>query len=175
MANKSTVAGDLRRFATFVKGLTDAADTLDQMQQIEEQANAATNQIEEAKTTLAGLQTQIADADRELVDVRAKAATSTRNAQAEAAGIEADAEAKAANIIEVARQSAQVQAESIVMPALVQRDGLLDQAASLNEQLQRMRDDEKTLTDRAVAARSELDDLEGKLAAARESIAKLLG
>lgn len=175
MANKSTVAGDLRRFATFVKGLTDAADTLDQMQQIEEQANAATNQIEEAKTTLAGLQTQIADADRELVDVRAKVATSTRNAQAKAAGIEADAEAKAANIIEVARQAAQVQADALLAPAQAQRDALVEQITSFGDQLVRMRDDETALQAAIVTATDELAAVEGKLAAAREAVAKLLG
>lgn len=175
MANKATVAGDLRRFATFVKGLTDAADTLDQMQQIEEEAAANTASITAAQATLTGIQRQIADADRELVDLRGKATTSTRNAQTKAAQIEADAEVKAANIIEVARQSAQVQADSIVLPAQATVTALLDQAASLNEQLQRMQDDEKTMTTRAMTARAELDDLEAKLTAARESIAKLLG
>lgn len=175
MANKSTVAGDLRRFATFVKGLVDAADTLDQMQSLEELQAATEQRVKEAQATLAALQQQVQVTQAELVDVRAKAATSTRNAQTKAVQIEADAEAKAANIIEVARQSAQVQAESIVSTARQQFDGLTDQVMSLGDQLVRMREDETTLTERAVAARSELDELEAKLAAARESIAKLLG
>lgn len=175
MANKSTVAGDLRRFATFVKGLVDAADTLDQMQQIEEEAAANAASITAAQSKLAGIQQQIADADRELVDVRAKAAASTRNAQTKAAQIEADAEAKAANVIEVARQSAQVQAESIVAPARQQFDALTEQVVSLGDQLVRMREDETKLDGALTSGYDELAVLEGKLAAARESIAKLLG
>jgi len=175
MANKSTVAGDLRRFATFVKGLTDAADTLDQMQSMEETAVATEQRVTAAQTALTDVTAQVQAAQQELVDVRAKVATSTRNAQAKAAGIEADAEAKAANIIEVARQAAQVQADALLAPAQAQRDALVEQITSFGDQLVRMRDDETALAERAVAARAELDDLEGKLAAARESIAKLLG
>lgn len=175
MANKSTVAADLRRFATFVKGLVEAADTLDQMQSLEELQAATEQRVTAAQATLAGIQQQVADADRELVDLRGKATASTRTAQAKAAGIEADAEVKAANIIEVARQSAQVQADSILAPAQVQRDGLIDQAASLNEQLQRMTEDKVKLDGALTDGYEELTTLEGKLVAARESIAKLLG
>lgn len=175
MANKSTVAADLRRFVTFVKGLSDAADTLDQMQSLEELQAATEQRVTAAQATLAGVQQQIADSDRELVDLRGKAAASTRNAQTKAAQIEADAELKAANIIEVARQAAQTQAASILAPVQAQHDALAEQVVSLGDQLVRMRDDETVLVERTVAARAELDALEVKLAAARESIAKLLG
>ncbi len=175
MANKSTVAGDLRRFAVFVKGLTDAADTLDQMQQIEEEANAATAATTKARDELAALQAQIADADRELVDTRAKAATSTRNAQAKASQIEADADAKAANIIEVARQSAQNQAAALVAEAQVRFDALQAQVIAMGDQLLRMTDDRDKLAAAIEASSADLADVEGRLAAAREAVAKLLG
>lgn len=175
MANKSTVAGDLRRFATFVKGLTDAADVLDQMQSLEEMQAATEQRVKDAQVTLAALQQQMQAAQAELVDVRAKAATSTRNAQTKAAQIEADAEAKAANVIEVARQSAQVQFESIVAPARQQFDALTEQVTSLGDQLIRMLEDKVKLDGALTSGYDELAVLEGKLAAARESIAKLLG
>ena len=59
MANKSTVAGDLRRFATFVKGLTEAADTLDQMQSLEETALATEQRVTAAAADLAFKQAEI--------------------------------------------------------------------------------------------------------------------
>lgn len=175
MTNKSTVASDLRRFATFVKGLTDAADTLDQMQSLEELQAATEQRVKDAQAALAAVQQQIADADRELVDLRGKAAASTRNAQVKAAQIEADAEAKAANIIEVARQTAQTQAESVLAPVQQQRDALTLQVESLGDQLVRMSEDKTKLDGALVTGYDELAVLEGKLAAARESIAKLLG
>lgn len=175
MANKSTVAGDLRRFATFVKGLTDAADTLDQMQQIEEEANAATDAAATARGELTALQAQIADADRELVDARSKAATSTRNAQTKAAQIEAVADEKAANVIEVARQSAQNQASALVAEAQARHDALQAQVIAMGDQLLRMTDDRDRLAAAIEASSADLTDVEGRLAAAREAVAKLLG
>lgn len=175
MTNKSTVAADLRRFVTFVKGLSDAADTLDQMQALEELQAATEQRVTAAQATLAGVQQQVADADRELVDLRGKAAASTRNAQTKAAQVEADAEVKAANIIEVARQEAQTQAASILAPVQAQHDALAEQITSFGDQLIRMTEDKTKLDGALTSGYEELAALEGKLAAARESIAKLLG
>lgn len=175
MANKSTVAADLRRFAVFVQGLTAAADTLDQMQSLEETALATEQRVTAAQAALADMTGQVQVAQQELLDVRAKASASvkdaTKRAQDKADALIAAAEMQATSVT----QAAQAQADAIVSPAQSQVDELLAQAASLNEQLQRMKDDEGDMLGRAIAARSELDELESKLSAARESIAKLLG
>lgn len=175
MTNKSTVASDLRRFAVFVKGLTDAADTLDQMQSMEETAIATEQRVTAAQTALTALQAQVADADRELVDTRAKGAASVKDAakraQEKTDAMVAAAETQATNIIDVAR----AQAAEIVAPAQGQRDALAEQVTSLGDQLVRMRDQEAELRAAVAAASDDLAAVEGKLAAARDAVAKLLG
>lgn len=175
MANKSTVANDLRRFATFVKGLTDAADMLDQMQQIEEEANANTARVAEAKTQLQEVQAQVDGALAELADAK-KAAADTA----------AKAKVRAGNVIEAAEQQAAVRAQDMIAAAQGQADAvvadgeqkravLLDQLTGLGDQLLRMQEDETALRAAIKVSQDELDATDGKLAAARESIAKLLG
>jgi len=175
MANKSTVASDLRRFAVFVKGLTDAADTLDQMQSMEETAIATEQRVAAARAALTALQAQIADADRELVDVRAKGAASVKDAgkraQDKTDAMVAAAELQATNIVDAAR----AQAAEIIAPVQGQYDTLIVQVTSLGDQLVRMTEDRATLAAAITAASDDLAAVEGKLAAARDAVAKLLG
>lgn len=175
MANKSTVAGDLRRFATFVKGLTEAADTLDQMQSLEETALATEQRVTAAAADLAFKQAEIADADRQLVDVRTKASASVKDAQRRAedkgAVIVADAEMRAAEIV----AAANAKAADTIGPALLHHDILLEQVTSMGDQLVRMTEDKAALDETLAVGQAALAELEGKLAAAREAVAKLLG
>jgi hypothetical protein len=175
MANKSTVAGDLRRFATFVKGLTDAADTLDRMQQIDEEANAAQATVATAQGALLEVNAQIMAAQAELVDTRAKASKSVADAKTKADKVLADADAKAADVIEAARQVAQGQANALVAEAQSRHAALSEQVASMGDQLVRMSDDRTALQTAIDDASSELAVVEGKLAKARSSIERLLG
>lgn len=175
MANKATVASDLRRFADFFKGLTEAADTLDQMQSMEETALATEQRVATAQAALTAKAAEIADADRQLVDIRAKASESVKNAgkraQEKADSIVATGESQVAQIVADAR----VQAASVVDAARTEHGALSDQIVSMGEQLVRMTDDKAALDETLAAGRAALDELEGKLAAAREAVAKLLG
>lgn len=173
--NKSGVATDLRRFATFFKGLIDAADTLDDMQRLEEEANAAKQQTIDARKQLATVQAEIGDADRQLVDIRAKGSASVKDAakraEDKAAAVLAAADAQAVQII----NGATSKATQIVNDAQTQHDVLVEQLTSMGDQLLRMTDDKNALDETLTIGRAALDELEGKLAAAREAVAKLFG
>lgn len=175
MANKSTVAGDLRRFVTFVKGLTDAADTLDQMQSLEETALATEQRVTAAQAALIDVTAQVQAAQQELADVRAKASASVKDAQRRAedkgAAIVADAELRAVEIV----AAANAKAADTIGPALLRHDTLLEQVTSIGDQLVRMTDDKAALDETLAVGQAALAELEGKLAAAREAVAKLLG
>ncbi len=175
MANKSTVAGDLRRFATFVKGLTEAADTLDQMQSLEETALATEQRVATAQAALIDVTAQVQVAQQELADVRAKASASVKDAQRRAedkgAAIEATAQSQAADIVSAAR----VQAGGLLDAARTEHAALTEQVTSMGDQLVRMTEDKAALDETLAVGQAALAELEGKLAAAREQITKLLG
>lgn len=175
MANKSTVAGDLRRFATFVKGLTEAADTLDQMQSMEETALATEQRVATAQVALIDVTAQVQVAQQELADVRAKASASVKDAQRRAedkgAAIVADAEMRSAEIVVAARADA----DGIVAAARTEHAALTEQVTSMGDQLVRMTEDKAVLDETLAVGQAALTELEGKLAAAREAVAKLLG
>lgn len=170
-----TVASDIRRFADFFRDLTEAADTLDQMQSMEETALATEQRVANAQNELTRKAAEIADADRQLVDIRAKASESVKNAgkraQEKADSIVATGETQAAAVLSDAR----VQAASIIDAARTEHAALTEQIVGMGEQLVRMTDDKKALDETLSLGRAALDELEGKLAAAREAVAKLLG
>lgn len=175
MANKSTVASDLRRFADFFKGLTEAADTLDQMQSLEEMALATEQRVATAQASLDDANARVASALAQLAEIREKASKSVKDAQRRAedkgAVIVADAEMRAAEIV----AAANAKAADTIGPALLRHDILLEQVTSMGDQLIRMTDDQATLSAAIESGTATLADLEGKLAAAREAVAKMLG
>jgi chromosome segregation ATPase len=158
-----------------VQGLTAAADTLDQMQSMEETALATEQRVSAAQAALTALQAQIADADRELVDTRTKGAASVKDAakraQEKTDAMVAAAEMQATNIVDAAR----AKATEIVAPAQGQYDTLIVQVTSLGDQLVRMTEDRASLAAAIAAASDDLAAVEGKLAAARDAVAKMLG
>lgn len=175
MANKSTVASDLRRFAEFFKGLTDAADTLDQMQSLEETALATEQRVAAAQSLLNEKGADLASAEKQLAEIREKASKSVKDAQqrvqAKADQIIADAERSAVDIVAAARSEAATTLES----AIAEHGRLTEQIGSMGDQLIRMTDDQATLSAAIESGTATLADLEGKLAAAREAVAKMLG
>lgn len=175
MADKSTVASDLRRFADFFKGLIDAADTLDKMQSMEEMAKATEQRVVAADALLSERTVQIASADKQLAEIREKASKSVKDAQQRAQTkydqLVADAERAAVDIEAAARS----QAAGILEAAQVEHARLTDQITSMGEQLVRMVEDRDALAVAIENGTTTLADLEAKLAAAREAVAKLLG
>lgn len=173
--DKAGVAADLRRFVTFTQALSEAADTLDQMQSLEESALATEQRVKEAEALLSAKAAEIATAQHELADIRAKGSASVNDAQRRAedkgAVIVADAEMRAAEII----AAANAKAADTIGPALLRHDTLLEQITAMGDQLVRMTDDKATLDETLAVGQAALIELEGKLAAAREAIGKLLG
>ena len=175
MADKSTVASDLRRFAEFFKGLTDAADTLDQMQSLEEMALATEQRVATAQTLLNDKAADLASAEKQLAEIREKASKSVKDAQqrtqAKADQIIADAGQQAVKILD----DANLKAASTLEAAIAEHGRLTEQIGSMGDQLVRMTDDQAALSAAIESGTAALADLEGKLAAAREAVAKLLG
>ncbi len=175
MADKSTVASDLRRFAEFFKGLTDAADTLDQMQSLEEMALATEQRVAAAQSLLNEKAADLASAEKQLADIREKASKFVKDAQQRAQGkyeqAVADASQKASKIVTDAQAQAAITLES----AIAEHGRLTEQIGSMGDQLIRMTDDQATLSAAIESGTATLADLEGKLAAAREAVAKMLG
>lgn len=175
MANKSTVASDLRRFADFFKGLTEAADTLDQMQSLEETALATEQRVAAAQALLNEKGVELASAEKQLADIREKASKFVKDAQQRAqsrhdALIE-DAAQKAIKILD----DANLQAANTLESAIAEHGRLTEQISGMGDQLIRMTDDQAALSASIESGTAALAELEGKLAAAREAVAKLLG
>ena len=175
MANKSTVAGDLRRFATFVKGLTDAADTLDQMQSMEEMAKATEQRVAAADALLSERTVQIASADKQLAEIRDKASKSVKDAQQRAQVKYDEIVSAAERLAAQVHDGAQVEKQRIIGEAQVEHARLTEQITGMGEQLVRMAEDRDALAASIESGTATLADLENKLAAAREAVAKLLG
>lgn len=175
MADKSTVASDLRRFADFFKGLTDAADTLDKMQSMEELALATEQRVAAAQVLLNEKAEALAAAQRQLDETREKASKSVKDAQQRAQAkydeIVSAGEKHASKIVTDAQAQAAVTLES----AIAEHGRLTEQISSMGDQLVRMTEDQATLAASIESGTATLADLEGKLAAAREAVAKLLG
>lgn len=175
MANKSTVASDLRRFADFFKGLTDAADTLDQMQSLEETALATEQRVAAAQSLLNEKAADLASAEKQLAEIREKASKSVKDAQQRAQAkydaLVDEASQKASKIVTDAQARAAITLES----AIAEHGRLTEQIGSMGDQLVRMTDDQAALSAAIESGTAALADLEGKLAAAREAVAKLLG
>lgn len=175
MADKSTVASDLRRFADFFKGLTDAADTLDKMQSMEELALATEQRVAAAQVQLNEKAEALAAAQRQLDEIREKASKSVKDAQQRAQAkydeIVSAGEKHASKIV----TDAHLQAGQIVDAARIENERLTEQISSMGDQLVRMAEDRDALAASIESGTATLADLEGKLAAAREAVAKLLG
>ena len=175
MADKSTVASDLRRFADFFKGLTDAADTLDKMQSMEELALATEQRVAAAQVLLNEKADALVSAAKQLDEIREKASKSVKDAQQRAQAkydeIVSAGEKHASKIV----TDAQAQAAGILEAAQAEHARLTDQITGMGEQLVRMAEDRDALAVAIENGTATLADLEGKLAAAREAVAKLLG
>lgn len=175
MANKSTVASDLRRFADFFKGLTDAADTLDKMQSMEELALATEQRVAAAQIILDGKLADCASAEKQLDETREKASKSVKDAQQRAQSkydaIVDEAGQKASKIVTDAQAQAAITLES----AIAEHGRLTEQITGMGDQLVRMTEDRDALAAAIESGTATLAELEGKLAAAREAVAKLLG
>ena len=175
MADKSTVASDLRRFADFFKGLTDAADTLDKMQSMEELALATEQRVAAAQTLLNEKAVELASAEKQLAEIREKASKSVKDAQQRAQAkydaLVDEASQKASKIVTDAQARADITLES----AIAEHGRLTEQISGMGDQLIRMTDDQAVLSAAIESGTATLADLEGKLAAAREAVAKMLG
>lgn len=175
MADKSTVASDLRRFAEFFKGLTDAADTLDQMQSLEETALATEQRVAAAQSLLNEKADALVAAAEQLAEIREKASKSVKDAQqraqAEYDAMLGEATQKAIKIVTDAQAQAAITLES----AIAEHGRLTEQIGSMGDQLIRMTEDRDGLAAAIESGTATLADLEGKLAAAREAVAKMLG
>ena len=88
MAQLQDTAGDLRRVANFLKGITAAADVIERIGSLE-------NATAEAKAALAVAERDRDSALAELADAKAKGKAAVASAQAKADKILADAEAAA--------------------------------------------------------------------------------
>lgn len=175
MADKSTVASDLRRFATFVQGLTAAADTLDQMQSLEETALATEQRVATAQSLLNEKAADLASAEKQLAEIREKASKSVKDArqraQAKYDALVDEASQKASKIVTDAQAQAAITLESTI----AEHGRLTEQIGSMGDQLIRMTDDQAALAAAIESGTATLAELEGKLAAAREAVAKMLG
>lgn len=173
--DKAGVAADLRRFATFVQGLIAAADTLDQMQSLEETALATEQRVATAQGELIEASAQVQTAQQQLAEIREKANKSVKDAQQRAQAkydaIVDEAGQKASKIV----TDAHMQAGQIVDAARIEHGRLTEQIGSMGDQLIRMTEDRDGLVAAIESGTATLADLEGKLAAAREAVAKMLG
>lgn len=174
MANKSQAASDLRRFATFVKGLTDAADTLDEMQKLDELAAATDQRVTTEQAALADVEAQVKDARVTLADVKKAAADTTNKAKVRADAIIDAAEQQAAIRAQAIIESAAAECTSLLAEADRQRAALIEQVSGLSVTLVDRTAELATVEASIAAAQDELVAVEGKLAAARESISRML-
>jgi len=174
MTNKSQAASDLRRFATFVKGLTDAADTLDEMQKLDELAAATDQRVTTAQAALADVEAQVKDARVTLADVKKAAADTTNKAKARADAIIDAAEQQAAVRAQAIIESAAAECTSLLAEADRQRAELIEQLSGLSVTLVDRTEELANVTAQVAAAKDEFAVVESKLAAARESISRML-
>lgn len=173
--DKAGVAADLRRFVTFTQGLTDAADTLDQMQSLEESAKAAEARVKAAGAQMTQIQSDLDVAGAQLVAAQTAAAASLADAKVDAAAVIDKAKVKAAKLLDDAAARAEGAAAAVLASAHQQEAALSEQITAMGDQLIRMTDDSKALDETLAVGQVALTELEGKLAAAREAIGKLLG
>lgn len=173
--NQAETAATLRRFAEFFKGLVDAADTLDVLQRAEETVKAAEARVDTANATLIGVQSDIEIAQAQLVDIRAKASKAVKDANAKIDKFMADAEEQATRIKASAISAAEERAAAATVDIEARMAQASERIESMGAQLSDMADRKATLQADIDTRTAELTELEGKVAAARATIASMLG
>jgi chromosome segregation ATPase len=173
--DKGTVAQDLRRFATFFKDLSDAADTLDNLQSLESGIAASKKAADDAAAQAAEAKAEATKAKKDVDAAKAKAdkIIADANDQALAKLQEADQKAQAivdGAVVEGAKTLSRAQAEADNVTAAI-----AGQVAQLTSTKISLEQDLAGLNHAVEAKRIEAADLETRLAKAQASIAKLLG
>ena len=173
--NQAETAATLRRFAEFFKGLVDAADTLDVLQRAEETVKAAEARVDTANATLLGVQSDIDAAQAQLADIKKQATAAVKDANAKIDKFVADAEEQAKRIKDTAISVAEERAAAATIDIDARMAQASERIESMGAQLADMADRKTALQADIDARTAELADLEGKVAAARATIASMLG
>lgn len=172
---KGQAAAELRKFADFVKGLTDAADVLDDLQRAESLTASLAKQADDARADLAATQATLAAARDELADVRSKSNKSVADARKKIDDRLAEVQAQADTLVADAKASAAATTEAALVDIDAKRTAAQTELAGMGAQLvdmqARMDELQATLAEKAAA----LADIEARIAAAREAAAKMLG
>ena len=163
MAQLQDTAGDLRRVANFLKGITAAADVIERIGSLE-------NATAEAKAALAVAERDRDSALAELADAKAKGKAAVASAQAKADKILADAEAQAQAYADKSRAEIDAYNKANTDAAVAFAASVVDTAKNKAAMFEGATYE---LTIKSQALTSEVSDLESKRALAQAEFDKL--
>ena len=175
MADLITASETIKRLAVQFQGIIDVADALGQLGSLQNATSEMGAARESALADLAKAKGELAKAKSDLGKAKSDADLIIGAANDQAAVVLGGADQKAQSILDQAALQANKFIADGAAQAKVTIDAAASQVAELSQAKAALKNDVLDLGDVIAAKQSALDEIETKLTAAKESIAKLLG